>query len=278
VNPVEKGSKIRYFVLTVLALIWIFPLAAMLIFSFAPNSDILLMRLFPTSFTLENYYQVFTTKIRGVSVPRSLANSTIVMVIQTLAILALDIPAAYALGRLKFWGREIIFGIILVTMMMPGHIILISLYALMSSLDLVDTLPGILLPGLPRVVGIFLLRQFFRGLPNELEDAARVDGANEWQTFTRIMLPMAVPAVATLTILTLLYSWNNFLWPLVITNTPESMTAPIAMAYLRSGTNPAQNYSVLLAAAFVTSLPMIILFMVAQKWVVEGISPTSGIK
>lgn len=277
-NPVEKGSKIRYFVLTVLALIWIFPLAAMLIFSFAPNSDILLMRLFPTSFTLENYYQVFTTKIRGVSVPRSLANSTIVMVIQTLAILALDIPAAYALGRLKFWGREIIFGIILVTMMMPGHIILISLYALMSSLDLVDTLPGILLPGLPRVVGIFLLRQFFRGLPNELEDAARVDGANEWQTFTRIMLPMAVPAVATLTILTLLYSWNNFLWPLVITNTPESMTAPIAMAYLRSGTNPAQNYSVLLAAAFVTSLPMIILFMVAQKWVVEGISPTSGIK
>ncbi|NMB45810.1 MAG: carbohydrate ABC transporter permease [Firmicutes bacterium] len=274
----EKGSKIRYFVLTVLALIWIFPLAAMLIFSFAPNSDILLMRLFPTSFTLENYYQVFTTKIRGVSVPRSLANSTIVMVIQTLAILALDIPAAYALGRLKFWGREIIFGIILVTMMMPGHIILISLYALMSSLDLVDTLPGILLPGLPRVVGIFLLRQFFRGLPNELEDAARVDGANEWQTFTRIMLPMAVPAVATLTILTLLYSWNNFLWPLVITNTPESMTAPIAMAYLRSGTNPAQNYSVLLAAAFVTSLPMIILFMVAQKWVVEGISPTSGIK
>jgi multiple sugar transport system permease protein len=275
---VEKGSKIRYFVLTVLALIWIFPLAAMLIFSFAPNSDILLMRLFPTSFTLENYYQVFTTKIRGVSVPRSLANSTIVMVIQTLAILALDIPAAYALGRLKFWGREIIFGIILVTMMMPGHIILISLYALMSSLDLVDTLPGILLPGLPRVVGIFLLRQFFRGLPNELEDAARVDGANEWQTFTRIMLPMAVPAVATLTILTLLYSWNNFLWPLVITNTPESMTAPIAMAYLRSGTNPAQNYSVLLAAAFVTSLPMIILFMVAQKWVVEGISPTSGIK
>lgn len=277
-NPVEKGSKIRYFVLTVLALIWIFPLAAMLIFSFAPNSDILLMRLFPTSFTLENYYQVFTTKIRGVSVPRSLANSTIVMVIQTLAILALDIPAAYALGRLKFWGREIIFGIILVTMMMPGHIILISLYALMSSLDLVDTLPGILLPGLPRVVGIFLLRQFFRGLPNELEDAARVDGANEWQIFTRIMLPMAVPAVATLTILTLLYSWNNFLWPLVITNTPESMTAPIAMAYLRSGTNPAQNYSVLLAAAFVTSLPMIILFMVAQKWVVEGISPTSGIK
>jgi len=250
----------------------------MLIFSFAPNSDILLMRFFPTSFTLENYYQVFTTKIRGVSVPRSLANSTIVMVIQTLAILALDIPAAYALGRLKFWGREIIFGIILVTMMMPGHIILISLYALMSSLDLVDTLPGILLPGLPRVVGIFLLRQFFRGLPNELEDAARVDGANEWQTFTRIMLPMAVPAVATLTILTLLYSWNNFLWPLVITNTPESMTAPIAMAYLRSGTNPAQNYSVLLAAAFVTSLPMIILFMVAQKWVVEGISPTSGIK
>jgi multiple sugar transport system permease protein len=207
-----------------------------------------------------------------------LVNSTIVLIIQVVGVLALDAPAAYALARLKFRGREAIFWIILVTMMMPGHIILISLYEMMSRADLVDTLPGVILPGLPRVIGIFLLRQFFRAIPNELEEAAIVDGANSWQVFYRIMLPLAVPALATLTIITTLYSWNNFLWPLIIINSPRSMTAPIAIAYLNSGTNPIQNYSVLLAASIMVSLPMLIVFIIGQRWIVRGLAPAAGIK
>lgn len=268
----------RYTILTILGIVWIFPLAAMLVFSFAPNSDILLMRLWPSEFTWENYDKVLTTEIRGVSIPRALVNSTIILLVQVGGILLLDIPAAYAFARLKFWGRDILFGIILLTMMMPGLINLISLYDLMARLNLVDTLPGVFLPGLPRVIGIFLLRQFFRGIPSELEDAALIDGANDWQVFVHLMVPLAVPAISTLAVITALYSWNNFLWPLVIVNTPESMPAPIAMAYLRSGTSPAQNYAAMLAGAFLTSLPMILLFVFGQRWIIRGLSPTAGIK
>ena len=268
----------RYFVLSMLTVIWLAPLIAMLIFSFAPNNDILQMRLWPSEFTWENYSKVLTTEIRGVSVPKALVNSTIIMLIQVGGILVLDIPAAYAFGRLKFPGRDLLFGLVLITMMMPGLLNLISLYDLMAKLGLVDTLAGVLLPGLPRVIGIFLLRQFFQGLPHELEDAARIDGASDWQVFVYLMIPLAVPAIITLAVITALYSWNNFLWPLVIVNTPESMPAPIAMAYLRSGTSPAQNYATMLAGAFLTSLPMILLFLFGQRWIIRGLRPTAGIK
>ena len=278
VTRLLRKEGLRYLVLICLGLVWATPLVAMLLFSFAPDSDILLMKLFPSSFSLESYQQVVTSSIRGVSVPRSMLNSAIVMIIQVLGILVLDAPAAYALARVKFWGREIIFGIILVTLMMPGLLNLISLYDLMAKFSLVDTLAGVLLPGLPRVVGIFLLRQFFRAVPHELEDAARIDGASEWQIFVRIMIPMAAPALSTLAIITALYSWNNFLWPLVIINTPESMTAPIAISYLSAGTYASQNYAALLAAAFTTALPMILLFFFGQKWILRGLMPTSGIK
>ena len=268
----------RYLVLSLLTVVWLAPLMAMLIFSFAPNSDILQMRLWPSEFTWENYSKVLTTEIRGVSVPRALVNSTIILLVQVGGILVLDIPAAYAFGRLKFPGRDLLFGLVLVTMMMPGLLNLISLYDLMAKLGLVDTLAGVLLPGLPRVIGIFLLRQFFQGLPHELEDAARIDGASDWQVFVRLMIPLATPAIITLAVITALYSWNNFLWPLVIVNTPESMPAPIAMAYLRSGTSPAQNYATMLAGAFLTSLPMILLFLFGQRWIIRGLRPTAGIK
>ncbi len=270
-------NKVRFTILLILSLIWLFPLVAMLVFSLAPNEEILRMSVFPSTFTFANYIQAFTSQIRGVNIPSSLYNSAIILIIQVSAIIALDAPAAYALARFKFKGRNIIFYIILMTMMMPGHIMLISLYILISNAGLIDTLSGIILPGLPRVMGIFLLRQFFMQIPQEIEDSANVDGANKIQTFFKIMLPMAIPAIATLTVITVLYSWNNFLWPLIVSNSPSSMTAPIAMAYLNSGTNATQNYSTLLAGAFITSLPMILFFLIAQKWIIKGIAPTSGI-
>ncbi len=269
---------LRLAAIAVLAFLWVSPILAIFIFSFAPNSDILRMSLLPSQITLDNYNTALNTTMRGVNIPGSLVNSTIIVLIHVVGILILDTPAAYALTRLKFRGREIIFGLILVTLMMPGHVILMSLYELMADLSLVNTLPGIFLPGLPRVIGIFLLRQFFREIPGELEDAARIDGASDWQIFLRIMIPLAGPALSTLTIITVLYSWNNFLWPLVVINSPDMMTAPIAIAYLESGTNPTQNFADLLAAAFVTTLPVIIFFFFAQRRIIQGLSPTVGIK
>lgn len=274
----SSAKILRFVVLLVLALIWISPLLAIFVFSFAPNSDILRMSLLPSEITLDNYNTVLTTALRGVSIPKSLVNSAVIAVIQTAGILLLDTPAAYAFARYKFPGRDIMFAAILFTLMMPGHIILMSLYELMSAMSLVNTLPGIILPGLARVVGIFLLRQFFREIPSELDDAARIDGATDWQIFLRIMIPLAQPAIATLTVITVLYSWNNFLWPLVIINSSDMMTAPIAIAYLSSGTNSTQNYADLLAAAFVTTLPVIVFFFIAQRRIIAGISPSVGLK
>lgn len=275
---VSTAKIVRFIVLLVLALLWISPLAAIFIFSFAPNSDILRMSLLPSSITLDNYNTVLTTSLRGVSIPTSLVNSALIAALQTIGILILDTPAAYVFARYNFRGRDFMFGIILMTLMMPGHIILMSLYEMMAQWSLVDTIAGIVLPGLPRVVGIFLLRQFFREIPNELDDAARIDGATDWKIFTRIMIPLAQPALATLTVITVLYSWNNFLWPLVIISSADKMTAPIAMAYLSSGTNATQNYADLLAAAFVTTFPVIVFFFVAQRRIIAGISPSVGLK
>jgi multiple sugar transport system permease protein len=202
----------------------------------------------------------------------------VIMVLQVVGILLLDIPAAYAFARMRFVGRDVLFYLILASMMMPGILDLISLYDLMANLGLINTLAGVIIPGLPRVIGLFILRQFFMEVPREMEDAARVDGATDWQIFTRIMIPLASPSIITITVISALYSWNNFLWPLVVTNTPEAMPVPVVIAYMSADTSAVLNYTVLLAAAFVTSLPMILLFLLGQRWIVSGMRPSSGIK
>lgn len=272
----QQGPRI--IALSALAGLWVLPLAALLLYSFAPGADVLRMELVPRSLTLANYRDVLGGALRGVSVPGAMGNSAVILVAQVSCILLLDLPAGYAFGRLRFPGRDLLFGLVLLTMMVPGLLELVSLYELMSTLGLVDTLPGILLPGTARVMGVFLMRQFFREIPRELEEAARLDGATEFQVFARIMLPLSRPAITTLAVITALYSWNNFLWPLVVSNTPDSMPVPVAMSYLRAGTNTAQNYTQILAACFVTSLPMVLLFLVGQRWIVNGMKPATGLK
>lgn len=274
----KRNTTLRWIVLFVIAFLWFLPVASLVLFSFAPASEILKDTLVPTTWTLDNYWKVLTDAGRGVSIPQAMLNSALIMIAQVVGILLLDIPAAYAFGRLRWFGRDVIFFIVLITMMMPGILEVLSLYDLMSNLGLVDTVYAVILPGLPRVVGIFILRQFFRELPKEMEEAARMDGATDFDVFRLIMVPLAAPAIITLSVITALYSWNNFLWPLIITNSPASMTVPVAVSYLSADTSAILNYTVILAAAFFTSLPMIILFVFGQRWIVNGMRPTSGIK
>jgi len=274
----QTNRTLRWIVLFVLAVLWVLPVASLVLFSFAPSSEILKDQLIPSNWTLDNYWKVLTDAGQGVSIPQAMLNSFVIMLAQVAGILLLDIPAAYAFGRLRWPGRDLVFFIVLITMMMPGILEVLSLYDLMANLGLVDTVTAVILPGLPRVVGIFILRQFFRELPREMEEAARMDGATEFQTFRTIMMPLAAPAITTVTVLTALYSWNNFLWPLIITNSPASMTVPVAVAYLSAADAGIINYTVILAAAFFTSLPMILLFLFGQRWIISGMRPTSGIK
>lgn len=275
----RKGTQTaRWIVLVILAALWFLPLVSLVLFSFAPPAEVLKGVFIPTQWTLDNYWKVLTETQRGVSVPGGLWNSTVIMVLQVAGILLLDVPAAYAFARTKFFGRNVLFALVLVSMMMPGILEVISLYDLMANIGLVNTLWGVILPGLPRVIGIFILRQFFMEVPRELDEAARIDGASEFQIFSKIMVPLAMPSIITVTVITALYSWNNFLWPLIVTNSPEAMPVPVVIAYLSADTSAVLNYTVILAAAFVTSLPMIILFLLGQRWIVSGMRPTSGIK
>lgn len=269
---------LRWLVLLILAILWFTPLVSLMLFSFAPPAEVLKGAFIPTQWTLDNYVTVLTETTRGVSVPTALWNSTVIMVLQVVGILLLDIPAAYAFARMRFVGRDVLFILILASMMMPGILDLISLYDLMANLGLVNTLAGVILPGLPRVIGLFILRQFFMEVPREMEDAAKIDGATDFQIFTTIMVPLAMPSIITITVISALYSWNNFLWPLIVTNTPAAMPVPVVIAYMSADTSAVLNYTVILAAAFVTSLPMILLFLLGQRWIVSGMRPSSGIK
>ncbi|WP_161992782.1 carbohydrate ABC transporter permease [Aureimonas leprariae] len=274
----KGGDRLRWIVLFAVACLWLLPIVSLVLFSFAPSSQILGGKLIPSSYTLSNYVTALTDAGRGVSIPQAMANSALIMAMQVAGILLLDIPAAYAFGRLRWPGRDLAFALVLLTMMMPGILEVLSLYEIMSGFGLVDTIYAVVLPGLPRVVGIFILRQFFRELPKEMEDAARMDGAGSFQIFWHVMVPLARPAVLTLSVLTALYSWNNFLWPLIITNSPASMTVPVAIAYLSADTSAILNYTVILAASFLTALPMILIFLLGQKYIVGGMRPTAGIK
>ncbi|WP_414696560.1 carbohydrate ABC transporter permease [Pengzhenrongella sp.] len=226
----------------------------------------------PHTFTLENFQQLFTQ----LDFPQYFTNSAIVAVAVTLGNLLFCSMLGYSFAKIDFWGRDWLFRIVLGTLMIPGVVLLVPLFVLVSSLGLVNTYAGLILPFLAGPFGVFLMRQFISGLPDELIDAARVDGASELRIFARIIMPLCKPALATLGILTFLGSWNNFLWPLVVASTEDKYTLPVALALYAVGQNKTE-YGLLLAGAVVVVVPVILVFLALQKHFIQGIA-TTGIK
>jgi multiple sugar transport system permease protein len=210
------------------------------------------------------------------SFPTYFFNSTLVAVVVTLGNVVFCSMLGYALAKLEFRGKRVIFVLVLGMLMVPAIAILVPLFVLVSNLGLTNTYPGLILPYLAAPLGVFLMRQYFLGLPDELIQAARVDGASELRIFWNVMLPLTGPALATLAILTFLGSWNNFIWPLVVAQTEDRYTLPVALALYSVGQNATQ-YGVLLAGAVVVVLPVIAIFLALQRYFVQGIAMT-GIK
>ncbi|MEV4534258.1 carbohydrate ABC transporter permease [Asanoa sp. NPDC049518] len=183
--------------------------------------------------------------------------------------------AGYAFARIPFRGRGILHGLFLAMLMVPSQLFLIGQYGLVRDLKLLDTLPALAIPGLFSAFGTFLMRQAFLSMPNDYEEAARLDGANPFQVFWHIMLPMARPTVAALAVLTGLYSWNDLLWPLIVSPAGENRPLSVGLAGLQGqfGT----DYPTLMAGAFVCSIPLITVFLVLQRQFFAGIAG-SGIK
>ena len=226
----------------------------------------------PENPSLDNYTQLFSR----LDFTTYFVNSTVVALVVTAGNLLFCSMLGYALAMLNFRGKNVIFVAVLGTLMIPGVVTFVPLFVLVANAGLVDTLPGLFLPFLVAPFGVFLMRQFILGLPRDLLDAGRVDGAGELRIFARIILPLCGPALATLAILTFLASWNNFLWPLVVAQTEDSYTLPVALALYSKGQN-ATNYGLLLAGATVVVTPILLLFLAFQRKVIEGIA-TTGIK
>ena len=226
----------------------------------------------PQDASLDNYTQLFSKLNFG----QYFTNSTVVAVVVTAGNLVFCSMLGYALAMLDFKGKRVIFVAVMTTLMIPGVVTFVPLFVLVANAGLVDTIPGLFLPWLVSPFGVFLMRQFILGLPRDLLDAGRVDGAGELRIFWRIILPLCGPALATLGILTFLGSWNNFLWPLVVAQTEDTYTLPVALALYSKGQN-STNYGLLLAGATVVVIPILMLFLAFQRKVIEGIA-TTGIK
>jgi multiple sugar transport system permease protein len=226
----------------------------------------------PQTFTLDNYSTIFTK----LNFPQYFVNSVIVATVVVGSNLLFCSMIGYALAKLRFRGKSGVFLIVLATIMVPQTVYLVPLFVLMSNLGFVNSYPGLILPFAAQAFGVFLMRQFILGIPDELLEAARMDGAGEFTVFWRVVLPLLGAPLATLGILTFLGSWNNFLWPLIIATSDQMYTLPVAVATFSIGQN-AVDYGLLMAGSVVLIAPVLLLFLLLQRFVQQGIA-TTGLK
>lgn len=250
------------------------PFAWMVVSSFKPEAEVRAVppTWWPEAITAENYATLFTQ----LDFATYFWNSTVVAVAVTAGNMVFCSMLGYALAKLAFPGRRALFALVLGTLMVPGVVTFVPLFVLTTNIGLTNTLPGMILPFLAGPFGVFLMRQFILSLPDELIQAARIDGAGELRIFFSVVLPLCGPALATLGVLTFLASWNNFLWPLVVATSEDTYTLPVALALYSVGQN-ATRYGLLLAGSVVVVVPVLAVFLLLQRYIMQGIAMT-GIK
>jgi multiple sugar transport system permease protein len=264
-----------YTVLIIVALIVLLPLIWMLSTSFKPKSQWFARDIewIPRTFTLENYGRLLGNSTTPIG--RWFFNSLILGTITTVLTLVVDAMAAYAYARLEFPGRKVLFGILLSTLFLPGVMFLVPNFITVFRLGMLNTFPGVFLPALAGVFGIFFLRQFFESIPKDLEEAAQIDGANTFQVFWSVVLPLSRPALATLAVITFLASWNDFLWPLLILQDRALQTLPPGLRSLQGAYT--SEYGQMMAGATIAAIPVLVLYVFMQRYIVESVAST-GVK
>ncbi len=273
VRPLK--AILSYGLLLLLAAMFIYPFLLAIGTSFKTMPEIAAnpSRLIPETFTLEGYQRLFTF-----DVGRWTFNSALVAVAITLGNVLFASLAGYALARIPFPGSRTAFLAILGTMMIPGIVLIIPMFIVLKTLGMINSYSGLIVPKLTAAFGIFLMKQFFESVPKELEEAARMDGATPFQTFFRVVLPTARPALVALVIFSFQGAWNDFMHPLIVVTTAKQLwTLPLGLALLRGGMGQNLLWNSLLAGSMLTTLPMAIIFFVFQRYFIEGIS-YSGIK
>ena len=271
----SRMSKLGFYLLmTLFALFFLLPLLWMIVTAFKPFEEWLTPNWIPVNPTLENFTSIFNDK--SLTIVNWFFNSLLIASLFTVAILIIDSLAGYAYARLEFPGKNLLFGLMLATLVMPGIMFLIPNYLTVANLKWIGTIQGVIAPGLSGVFGVFFMRQFFESLPKELEEAAYIDGASVWQTFISVILPLSKGPIITLGIITFLTSWNEFLWSLLILGGKRTaLTLPVGLATLQG--QYTFDYGKLMAGALVLTIPVLIIYAFFQRYIIRSISMT-GIK
>ena len=267
-----------YILMGLVLILWVAPLLWMLSTSLKPEGQILSLipRWIPKTFTLENYRDVLD-KFRLVAWG---VNSIVVAAGATILGLVISIPAAYAFAKMRFRGEQWIFLLILSTILVPVHITIVPLFLGLAKLKLTDTYFSLIMPTVANGFGVFLLRQFFQGIPKELEEAAVIDGASRLGILLRVVLPISRPPIMAVAIFLFIQSWNDFMWPLIVTNTDATRTLPVGLASALSGTvsgGAIAYYGMSMAGSVLATLPALFIFVLLQRYFVQGIALT-GLK
>ena len=272
----EKRTRVIVEILVAVgALVMVAPVALVFVTAFKPDAEIIHFRsIFPENWTLENLAEIFQSP-EEIPILRWLFNSIVISSTVTFLVVAVDSLAAYALARLHLPAKRIVFFLIVGTLMVPGQILLVPVYLIFNWLRWLDTPWALIIPPGAGAFGVFLLHQFFLGIPRELEDAASIDGCSKLGIYWHVILPLSKPALATLGIFTFVASWNNFLGPLVFLDSVDKYTLPVGIALFQ--TSYYSEYGLTLAASLICTLPVLIAFLLFQKHIIKGLALT-GLK
>lgn len=276
-NGLREGGSftvIAGIVLVILAILWLLPSLFALKTSLSENGVAALGAteiITDTSPTLASYAQLF----RDGSIWNWYLASAVTSVVTAVLTLLFSSMAAFALSRLRFRGRTLVYALILVGIMIPTQVLIVPIFQELAAVRLLNTYWAVILPQVPAVISVFIFKQFFDGIPRELEEAARVDGAGLWRTYWSVILPLSRPVIAAVAILTFVWTWNNLLLPLFVLSNPNLMTIPVGLATVQGSFG--QRYADIQAGAILAALPLVMLYLVFQRQIVEGVTG-SGLK
>lgn len=264
-------------ILAILAIIWITPLAWGLFSTFRSEVEIQTtgFSFLPAKWVITNYVNVLQDTTNAPLI-KWFMNSMIVSTSHTVLVLIVSSMSAFAYSRLTFKGKEVIFSFLLATMMFPSVVNLIPLYKIVDTINWVNNPLALIVPGLGGVVNIYLIRQFMKSIPKEFDESAKIDGASDWQIYTKIILPLSKPILIVVGLFSFTGSWNDFLWPSIVMNDIEKLTLTPALRLLQGVY--AIKIAHLLAAAFIAIVPTFLLYLIAQKHFLKGLSLSSGVK
>lgn len=273
-NAIRYRSTLMKTGLFIIALIWVLPMLWMLLLSLTPNGILQQnpTTLVPIEPTLQNFLSIFNVGLTT----RWFMNSVIVTAVTTIATIILQSMAAYAVAKIPFRGKMIVYPLLLAGLMVPKEAMFIPLFLMFAEVNMHNTYSALILPRVAIPLGVFLVTQFMMAIPREVEEATEIDGATRWTTFWRVIMPMSRPALTALAVFTFILTWNDYLWPLVSATEKEMFTITTGLASMQGNFAQATELGSLMARGVAAALPLMILFLIFQKNLIRGISMTSG--